>query len=109
MFAGFWKAWSQTLGGRLPILALCIGWEGMGASGQQPPFQPPSSWARVMEKEAGPPPACLPWTAHSPHSRIPHVRYRLPEFQPGAGICTLSCPICTVGITTVLEGSRSTY
>lgn len=62
MFAGFWKVWSQTLGGRLPILALPVGWGGVGASGQQPPFQPLSSWARAIEKEAGPPPACLPWT-----------------------------------------------
>ena len=62
MFACFWKVWSQTLGGRLPILALPVSWEGVGASGQQPPFQPPSSWARAMEKEAEPPPACLACT-----------------------------------------------
>lgn len=58
MFAGFWKVWSQTLGGRLPILALCISWEGMGASGQQPPFQPPLQLGQ-SNGERGRAPTCL--------------------------------------------------
>ena len=62
------------------------------------------------DRERGRAPTRLPpLDSHSPHSRVPRVRDRLPEFQPGAGTCTLSCPICTVGIATVLEDNRSKY
>lgn len=58
MFAGFWKAWSQTLGGRLPILALPVGWGGVGLPGHSP-FQPspagPERWRKRQAPTRLPP------------------------------------------------------
>lgn len=76
MFAGFWKAWSQSLGGQLPTtpcLACLLGkgW-GLGTRETEPPLQPPQTGCRVYSPLSpgqgailvGKPVSCIPTSSH---------------------------------------------
>lgn len=51
MFAGFWKVWSRSLGGRLPICSLL---SSLAGKGRRPPLQQrPSDRAGANEEGCG--------------------------------------------------------
>lgn len=102
MFAGFWKAWSQSLGGQLPAtpcLACLLGKVGAWERGEQwPPIQPPQTGCRVHSPLFTGQGAILGWEACLLHS----------NFKPNDSV-SLSCSICLMGIVLFLRDSSNKH